>query len=822
MAKRPKKKQESSFSENLQQRITNLSLGDERVRIAFGLVILVIWVFFALSMLSFLFTGAADQSKLDMPFWDLLKNSDVKFENWTGKIGAYLSNTFVNNSFGLGAFCLLYYLFVAGMKLMKQNEANLRKVLFHSLLGMLWLSLFFGFFFVKGYEDSFLFLGGTHGYFMGEWISAAIGNVGAVFLILLIPLLFFIFTVDNSIDILRSIPARLKKTATENSDTHFGNIYDPDLGYSAKDKVEDDEVEEEEEDDDFFYEPKLKPTEVQKPDLEYEQEIAVEPRKPVKIDGMDVQKAPSEELHLEVEQSEEEELVRKNRGTDQMGDYDPTLDLSNYKHPRLDLLVDYKSDVVVDENELVDNKNRIVKTLENYSITIDSIKATIGPTVTLYEIVPAAGVRIAKIKNLEDDIALSLSALGIRIIAPIPGKGTIGIEVPNLHPEMVSMYSVIASKKFQESTFELPVALGKTITNETYIFDLAKMPHLLVAGATGQGKSVGLNAIIASLLYKKHPSQLKFVMVDPKKVELSIYAKIDKHFMAVLPDQEDPIINDVTRVVQTLNSLTIEMDNRYDLLKKAHTRNLKEYNAKFIKRQLNPENGHKFLPYIVIIIDEFADLIMTAGKEVELPIARIAQLARAVGIHMVIATQRPSTNIITGVIKANFPARIAFKVSQMIDSRTILDSPGANQLIGRGDMLISFNSMMVRLQCAFIDTPEVEAIVEHIHSQQGYPVAFELPEFVPEGSASSGSKEDDPLSNIDSNFVEAARIIVANQSGSTSLLQRRFSIGYNRAGRMMDQMEAAGIVGPFEGSKARKVLIPDEYSLEKHIQDMGL
>lgn len=518
------------------------------------------------------------------------------------------------------------------------------------------------------------------------------------------------------------------------------------------------------------------------------------------------------DITLTVSNKDQEETVDRNMFPTE--DYDPTLDLSNYQYPSLDLLEEHSSgNPKVTQEELEENKNKIVETLRNYKIEIIKIKATIGPTVTLYEIVPAPGVKISKIKNLEDDIALSLAALGIRIIAPIPGAGTIGIEVPNQNPEIVSMRGILASKKFQESKYALPIALGRTISNETYTFDLTKMPHLLVAGATGQGKSVGLNAIITSLLYKKHPSQLKFVMVDPKKVELSIYSVIEKHFLAKLPDEEDAIITETAKVVNTLNSLCIEMDSRYDLLKIAQVRNIKEYNEKFVKRQLNPNNGHKFLPYIVVIVDEFADLIMTAGKEVEQPIARIAQLARAVGIHMIIATQRPSTNIITGVIKANFPARIAFKVASMIDSRTILDSPGANQLIGRGDMLISVGSEMVRVQCAFVDTPEVDAVTHFIAAQQSYPSAFALPEYVPETEGLGGISDAD-IGSRDPLFEEAARLVVNTQQGSTSSIQRRFSIGYNRAGRIMDQLEAAGIVGPFEGSKARQVLIPDEYSLE--------
>ena len=494
--------------------------------------------------------------------------------------------------------------------------------------------------------------------------------------------------------------------------------------------------------------------------------------------------------------------------------YDPTLDLSAYKYPTLELLDDHASgNAEVSNEELISNKNKIVETLRHYKIEITKIRATIGPTITLYEIVPAPGIRIAKIKNLEDDIALSLSALGIRIIAPIPGRGTIGIEVPNQKPEIVSMRSIIGSKKFQESTAELPIALGKTISNETFMVDLAKMPHILVAGATGQGKSVGLNAIITSLLYKKHPSQLKFVLIDPKKVELNLYSSLEKHFLAKMPDEEDAIITDIQKVKNTLNSVNVEMDSRYDLLKKAHVRNIIEYNTKFINRRLNPEKGHRYLPYIVVIIDEFADLIMTAGKEVELPIARIAQLARAVGIHMVIATQRPSINIITGVIKANFPTRIAFKVASMIDSRTILDTPGANQLIGKGDMLVSTGSTMTRVQCAFVDTPEVERICEFIAEQRGYPTAFPLPDYVGENDGGGIGQAD--LGNRDEMFDDAARLVVSNQIGSTSMIQRKFSIGYNRAGRIMDQLEAAGFVGPSEGSKARQVLIQDEYSLEQ-------
>jgi S-DNA-T family DNA segregation ATPase FtsK/SpoIIIE len=542
----------------------------------------------------------------------------------------------------------------------------------------------------------------------------------------------------------------------------------------------------------------------------------------VKVDKQD----STSDLTLEMAEPEEENVVVATTSTGEitsedlvreLGEYDPTLDLSSYKYPPLDLLENYGSaKITVNTEELERNKNRIVETLGHYNIEIAKIKATIGPTVTLYEIVPAAGVRISKIKNLEDDIALSLSALGIRIIAPIPGKGTIGIEVPNQTPEMVSMRSVLASEKFQTAQMDLPIALGKTISNEVFVADLAKMPHLLMAGATGQGKSVGINALLVSLLYKKHPSQIKFVMVDPKKVELTLFRKIERHFLAKLPGDGDAIITDTKKVIHTLNSLCIEMDQRYELLKEAHVRNLKEYNAKFIARKLNPNDGHRYLPFIILVIDEFADLMMTAGKEIETPIARLAQLARAIGIHLVIATQRPSVNVITGTIKANFPARLAFRVSSKIDSRTILDAGGAEQLIGRGDMLLSLGSDIIRIQCAFVDTPEVEKITDFIGAQRAYPSAHILPEYVDENAEGGGSREMD-VNERDALFEEAARLIVMHQQGSTSLIQRKLKLGYNRAGRIIDQLEAFGIVGNFEGSKAREVLIKDEYHLEQHL-----
>ena len=553
------------------------------------------------------------------------------------------------------------------------------------------------------------------------------------------------------------------------------------------------------------------------PEEELNIELATQPEtSEVLVSNDPAQK--TDEFDVKVEVHKEEEATKKeiNQKVKDFGEYDPTLDLSRFRLPGIDLLQQYgDGQITFDKEEIEKNKNNIVDTLRNYNIEIKEIKATIGPTVTLYEIVPAAGIRISKIKNLEDDIALSLAALGIRIIAPIPGKGTIGIEVPNAKPQMVSMKQVISSKRFQQADMELPVAMGRTITNENFVFDLAKMPHLLMAGATGQGKSVGLNAILTSLLYKKHPSQLKFVLVDPKKVELTLYNKIERHYLAVLPDSDEAIITDTTKVVNTLNSLCIEMDNRYELLKSAMVRNIKEYNAKFISRRLNPEEGHRFLPYIVLVIDEFADLIMTAGKEVEMPIARLAQLARAIGIHLIVATQRPSVNVITGIIKANFPARAAFRVTSKIDSRTILDAGGADQLIGKGDMLFSQGSDLIRLQCAFVDTPEVEEICDFIGNQQAYPTAYQLPEYV--GEEGGGVGDIDP-SDRDVLFEDAARLVVATQQGSTSMIQRKLKLGYNRAGRIVDQLEAAGILGPFEGSKARQVLVPDEFALEQKLK----
>lgn len=775
-------------------------LSNEKTRFLLGIGFSLFTIYICLAFVSFFFTGGADQSKLDIKWLELITDSKVRVENWTGKTGAYLANLFINKGFGIASFSFLYLMVVFSLRLWGLKIQSIPKTLLYTLTVSIWVSIFMSFFFVESTSNSFLFLGGAHGFFISEWLISIIGNVGTLFLIILSFFTFITLTFQNSVSFFKNLFTRKKKeTICENEEnlhsnesmedeeniiqtenppyTNFENEFNTEIILNSEDFSNEEESEE---------------------DIFDDENSKIE--------------VPEDNFELKIETiRKQEETVSLNQLP--LEDFDPTLDLSNYKFPPIDILEDHqRHNSIVSKEELESNKNKIVETLRHYKIEIVQIKATIGPTVTLYEIVPAPGVRISKIKNLEDDIALSLAALGIRIIAPIPGKGTIGIEVPNRTPEIVSMRNIISSKKFQESKFALPVALGKTISNETYTLDLTKMPHLLVAGATGQGKSVGLNAIITSLLYKKHPSQLKFVLIDPKKVELNIYATIEKHFLAKLPEEEEPIITDIHKVITTLNSLCIEMDSRYDLLKKAHARNIKEYNTKFITRKLNPENGHRYLPYIVVIIDEFADLIMTAGKEVETPIARIAQLARAIGIHMIIATQRPSTNIITGVIKANFPARIAFKVASMIDSRTILDSPGANQLIGRGDMLVSISSDLVRVQCAFVDTPEVEALTDYIKNQQSYPSALMLPEFV--GESSENLAEID-LQKRDSLFEEAARLVVSSQQGSTSAIQRRFSIGYNRAGRIVDQLEAAGIVGPFEGSKARQVLIMDEYSLEK-------
>ncbi|MGE0019563.1 MAG: DNA translocase FtsK 4TM domain-containing protein [Draconibacterium sp.] len=771
---------------------------NEKFRFIIGLIIFVIAIYLLIAFISFLFYGAADQSKLDLNFKELMLDREIKVLNKAGKAGAYISELIINKGFGLASFLLVYMVGVTGLRIISRNLIRFRKNLIYSLILLVWLSMALGLILTKHEDGSFIYYGGRYGYIMCTWLGALIGKIGLFFLLAVSGITLVIIRFENSYSWFK---ARLTPKPSVKKETENDTVQ-PEKGREVV--FEDKTISKVIEHDDVV-------KAIFGPDDEEDQnEIDMEIEREVFIPKPAV-------THAVVEEDIAEHVKPDDDGEDYyeegMEEYDPKLDLSTFKFPTLELLEDHKSgNAEVTNEELISNKNKIVETLRHYKIEITKIRATIGPTITLYEIVPAPGIRIAKIKNLEDDIALSLSALGIRIIAPIPGRGTIGIEVPNQNPEVVSMRSIISSKKFQESTAELPIALGKTISNETFMFDLAKMPHILVAGATGQGKSVGVNVIITSLLYKKHPAELKFVFIDPKKVELNLYSIIEKHYLAKLPNEEEPVITNIQKVKNTLNSINIEMDSRYDLLKKAHARNVKEYNKKFTSRRLNPMKGHKFMPYIVVIIDEFADLIMTAGKEIELPIARIAQLARAVGIHMIIATQRPSVTIITGVIKANFPARIAFKVASMIDSRTILDQPGANQLIGKGDMLISANSDITRVQCAFVDTPEVEKICSFIAEQRGYPTAFMLPEYSDEEDGMPGDVD---LNNTDEMFEDVARLVVMNQIGSTSMIQRKFSIGYNRAGRIMDQLEAAGIVGPSEGSKARQVLIQDEYSLEQ-------
>jgi S-DNA-T family DNA segregation ATPase FtsK/SpoIIIE len=746
-----------------------------KFKVIIGYILLFLSVILFTSFISYMYNWKVDQSSIG----NLLDRS-IEVENILGKIGASISHFFIYNLFGISSFILPVILFISSYYLLFNKKIlELIKRINWLLILTIWMTLLTGYL-----SNYFPIQTGIVGFEINSFLKTYIGMTGIVLIIC------FIFIL--SIAVLWNITPNSIVTSLHNLS----------LPKKSKENLQEDKLTDELLDD----------IKVEDSDLEVDLESKLD-------DGNEIQTEHTEGnddiVSMEVEEINFEEKSTKNISFNKadLKKFDPTLDLSNFKNPSIDLLKDYGDGTIkIDQDELETNKNKIVDTLKNYNIGIKQIKATIGPTVTLYEIIPDAGVRISKIKNLEDDIALSLSALGIRIIAPIPGKGTIGIEVPNKKKSIVSMKSLISSKKYIESEMELPIAIGKTISNETFIVDLTKMPHLLMAGATGQGKSVGINAILTSILYKKHPAQVKFVLVDPKKIELSIYNKIERHYLAKLPESEDAIIIDNDKVINTLNSLCMEMDNRYELLKDAMTRNIKEYNMKFISRKLNPENGHTFLPYIVLVIDEFADLIMTAGKEVETPLARLAQLSRAVGIHLIIATQRPSVNVITGLIKANFPARIAFRVTSKIDSRTILDTGGAEQLIGRGDLLYSQSNDLTRIQCGFIDTPEVEKLSEFIGSQMGYPTAYELPEYSKDDS--SGSSSDISIEDRDSMFNEAARVIVSNQQGSASLLQRKLKLGYNRAGRLIDQMEDAGIVGPFEGSKPRQVLISDLNSLE--------
>ncbi|MFN5149006.1 MAG: DNA translocase FtsK 4TM domain-containing protein [Flavobacteriia bacterium] len=806
----------------------------KKVKTTVGAMLILLSFYLFLSCLSYIFTCTEDQDRvLNKGLFEFLfDGSEEPVSNWLGKFGAWASHLLIYRWFGLSSFGFTVLLFISGVKILfNVTLFPIQKSYARVLLLAVWTSIFLGYF-----AGTVNYLGGSFGYYVNEWLALSLGRFGAL---VLIGVLGYIVTVILFNPNFRALLDRFTGSrGTETDDTDDNQLKSAGVNdLRVVNTIRDEEIErdnvaetitfdeEDEDEDEDFDESELIIT-VKQPEPEIDEEFEVEvpelePNPAADLPEIDLDDLNTDDFSVDVAQSDEalndDDLDKLRK---EYGEYDPKLDLASYTLPPIDLLKDYgPGGVNVNKQELEDNKNKIVETLSHYKIDIAKIKATVGPTVTLYEIIPAPGVRISKIKNLEDDIALSLSALGIRIIAPIPGKGTIGIEVPNSKPEMVSMRSLIASEKFQNSDAELPIVMGKTITNETYTFDLTKMPHLLVAGATGQGKSVGLNAILISLLYKKHPAQVKFVLVDPKKVELTLYNKIERHFLAKLPGEEDAIITDTSKVVNTLNSLCIEMDDRYQLLKEAGCRTIKEYNAKFIARRLNPEKGHRYLPYIVVLIDEFADLIMTAGKEVEHPIARIAQLARAVGIHLIVATQRPSVNVITGMIKANFPARIAFRVLSKIDSRTILDASGADQLIGRGDMLVSTGQDLTRLQCGFVDTPEVEEICQFIGDQRAYPEAFLLPEYVGEGGEGNGDLD---MSEIDPMFAEAARIVIINQQGSASLLQRKLKLGYNRAGRIVDQLEGMGIIGSFQGSKAREVLFGDIESLDEFMRTKGI
>ena len=802
---------------------------DERTWKITGACFILIALFLLISFISYFFTWKEDQDKVSQGI-SILFDNGARVNNLLGRMGAYISNGLVRNGFGVASLLICSFFFVAGVNLLFSKKVfsvwrNLRYV----IVGTLVISVSLAFVF----SNSVFAYGGAVGSMISSWLVNLIGNIGTTFLLLIAFVAYIIWQFNPVF----KLPG--KKVIAKNedepgqpdtgvagvktvndlyTDALKGNTLKGDAKLFIVSNGSDDKpselkmIEKDEQEAKEAFEDPAVPKEIVA-DMLHLHDVNADDSGPLQLQN----KRPlneSSELELEIKPSTTDGLTEKRYET--LPPYEPTLDLRDYKYPRLDLLETHGSEKIIqDPAELEENKNQIIITLKNYDIDIQKISATVGPTVTLYEIVPAAGVRISRIKNLEDDIALSLAALGIRIIAPIPGKGTIGIEVPNVKKSVVSMKTLLASEKFQHNNYSLPIAIGKKIDNENFIVDLASMPHLLMAGATGQGKSVGVNAILVSLLYKKHPSQLKFVLIDPKKVELSLYNKIEKHFLAKLPGEEDAIITDTKKVINTLNALCIEMDNRYDLLKEAGARNIREYNEKFIKRRLNPQKGHQYLPFIILVIDEFADMIMTAGKEIEMPIARLAQLARAVGIHLIIATQRPSVNIITGTIKANFPSRVAFKVSSKVDSRTILDMGGAEQLIGKGDMLISHHGEITRLQCAFVDTPEIEEIVEFIGNQPGYPQAFLLPEYVDEKDLEG---KDFDLNDRDPLFEDAARLIVQNQVGSTSLLQRRMKLGYNRAGRLMDQLEAFRIVGPNQGSKARDVLVKTESELNEILQ----
>lgn len=806
--KAAKKKGDSKPFAGLKKSFTFLK--DERLHKSFGLLLILFGIYTIIACISYLFTWKFDASIIDGKTLGFVFNGEeADIKNWLGKLGALTAHQFLKVWFGIASIFIPFYAILLGIRIVfKIRLLPLFKTIKIGFVGMVWMSIAMAFLFDAPRD----FMGGLFGEQIIQWVGSALGFVGALF--------FVLFTGFLAVVVLFNPSFAFVQKWFENTESEFI----PEEEVEAKNQVKDEEIikdeapvvidlNEEEEKEEEEKQQKVNENPL------FELEIEEEKEESVEIPSEDKEEEKKDD-DFEITIPEEEETLDEGAVKDlvkEFGAYDPKLDLSSYQLPGLDLLADHGGgQIQMNKEELESNKNKIIETLQNYKIEISKIKATIGPTVTLYEIVPAPGVRISKIKNLEDDIALSLAALGIRIIAPMPGKGTVGIEVPNSNPDIVSMRSLIASDKFQNNKMELPVALGKTISNESFVTDLTKMPHLLMAGATGQGKSVGLNAILVSILYKKHPAQVKFVLVDPKKVELTLFNKIERHFLAKLPGDSDAIITDTSKVVETLNSLCVEMDNRYELLKDAMVRNIKEYNQKFINRKLNPENGHRYLPYIVLVIDEFADLIMTAGKEVETPIARLAQLARAIGIHLIVATQRPSVNVITGIIKANFPSRVAFRVTSKIDSRTILDAGGADQLIGRGDMLFSPGNELIRLQCGFVDTPEVDEITEFIGSQRAYPNAYELPEPEMEGEGSTKELDD----ALDSLYEEAAGIVVNAQQGSASNIQRKLKIGYNRAGRIIDQMEATGLIGPHKGSKPREVYVPDVLALEQFLSNL--
>ncbi|HET9826126.1 MAG TPA: DNA translocase FtsK [Chitinophagaceae bacterium] len=805
---------------------------DERTWKITGAIFILAALFLFISFISYFFTWKEDQSSVSQGT-SILFDNGARVNNLLGRLGAYLSHFFIYKGFGVASLFICTFFFVAGVNLLFSRKVfSLWRNLRYVVVGILVISVSMAFVF----SDSAFAFGGAVGTMINNWLISLLGNIGTAALLLVAFFAYIIWQFNPVFHWPKTIPPAVVEKDEQVSEPlvlggqSINDLYagkkgntlkgDAKLFITTDEPVQTDLKIIEREDEHgaaTAFEDPLVTREVvadmmHKHDIPGDDQLVTKPK-------IRTATIPAEDLELEIKAptEEQEQAEAKEKSYEDLPPYEPTLDLRDYKYPRLDLLETHSEKITMDQQELETNKNQIIATLKNYDIEIQRITAQVGPTVTLYEVVPAPGIRISRIKNLEDDIALSLAALGIRIIAPIPGKGTIGIEVPNVRKSVVSMKTLLASEKFQYNNYSLPIAIGKKIDNENFIVDLASMPHLLMAGATGQGKSVGVNAILVSLLYKKHPSQLKFVLIDPKKVELSLYNKIEKHFLAKLPGEEDAIITDTKKVINTLNALCIEMDNRYDLLKEAGARNIREYNEKFIKRRLNPQKGHQYLPFIVLVIDEFADMIMTAGKEIEMPIARLAQLARAVGIHLIIATQRPSVNIITGTIKANFPSRIAFKVSSKIDSRTILDTGGAEQLIGKGDMLISHHGEITRLQCAFVDTPEIEEIVHFIGEQRGYPQAFMLPEYIDEKDLEG---RDFDLNDRDPLFEDAARLIVQNQVGSTSLLQRRMKLGYNRAGRLMDQLEAFRIVGPSQGSKARDVLVKTEAELNEILQTL--